>query len=70
MDFSLYKNGTLVKGTRIFLQGTGPTYAGQTFAVPVRVSAGDTLSIEGTGYIYGSTSGPMTYFSGTRIGGL
>jgi hypothetical protein len=71
MSMSLYHNGGLVQGTRLFLAGgASPTYAGQTFAVPVRVGAGDTLKIEGTGYIYGSTSGPMTYFSGVRIGGL
>jgi len=71
MDFSLYKNGTLVKGSRLYLSGSaGPNYAGKTFALAVRLSAADYLEIKGRGYIQGSSSAPMTYFSGVRIGGL
>ena len=68
-DWSLGMNSSEVPNTRIFITGNnGASYDSSSFTVPVQLAVGDTVFVQGSGHLHGSTTNSMTYFTGVRLG--
>jgi hypothetical protein len=68
-DWSLALNSGEIANTRAYVSGNSSgSYDSTGITVPVQLAAGDTVFIQGKGYVYGSTSDSMTYFTGVRLG--
>tara|TARA_R110002096_G_scaffold410014_1_gene609531 strand:+ start:26 stop:550 length:525 start_codon:yes stop_codon:yes gene_type:complete len=68
-DWSIAVNSGEIQSTRAYVTGSnGGSYDSTSFTVPVQLAAEDTVFIRGKGYVYGSTSDSMTFFTGVRLG--
>lgn len=71
LDYSFRKNGVVIYGTRMYVSGASTgNYDSQTAVIAYPFNAGDIIDVWGYGYMYGSTTESMSFFSGTRIGDI
>ena len=68
-DWSIAVNSGEIVSTRAYVAGNNAgNYDSTGITVPVQLTAGDTVFIQGMGYCYGNSTNSMTYFTGVRLG--